>query len=356
MPEDLGEKTEDATPKRLQEAREEGNVAKSSDFASALLLLGVTVMLWAGLMPTLGGLKILVERLLGADMSGELVADASVRETAAAAFAYAVRIGLPLLAIAWVLAYLSHFWQVGWLFSTKSIQPKLSKLNPVSGMQRIFGIAGMVKAAMDSSKVAIVILVAVICISSKIEAIAALPHLEVMQALGRVGWMLFELAIWILAVLLLLGVIDFAYQKWKFKRDLRMSKTEVKEEMRQTEGDPEMKKRRMRMQQQIAMQRVSAAVPKADVVVTNPEHISVAIQYDEAAMAAPKVVAKGQDHLALRIRQIALQHGIPIVERKPLARALYRNVEVGHEIPPDFYQAVAEILAYVYRLSGRMAS
>jgi flagellar biosynthetic protein FlhB len=134
-----------------------------------------------------------------------------------------------------------------------------------------------------------------------------------------------------------------------------MTKQQVKDELKQTEGDPEVKRRRMKMQQQVAMHRISAAVPKADVIVTNPEHISVALQYDAERMNAPTVVAKGADHLAIRIRQIAMKHGIPIVERKPLARALYKQVQVGQEVPPDLYAAVAEVLAYVYRLSGRMA-
>ena len=156
-------------------------------------------------------------------------------------------------------------------------------------------------------------------------------------------------------MLLLLGIIDFAYQRWKHAQDLKMTKQQVKDEMKQTEGDPDVKRRRMRMQQQIAMQRIAAAVPRADVVVTNPEHVSVAISYEAERMSAPIVVAKGADFVALRIRQIALANGVPIVERPPLARALYRQVAVGQEIPPDFYNAVAEILAYIYRLmNGRL--
>ena len=166
---------------------------------------------------------------------------------------------------------------------------------------------------------------------------------------------MFDLAMKVLAILFLLGMIDYLYQKWKHKADLRMTKQQVKDEMKQSDGDPEVKRRRLRMQQQIAMQRISAAVPRADVIVTNPEHISVAIQYDSENMNAPKVIAKGAEYLAMRIRHLAMQHNIPIVERKPLARALYAQVPVGHEVPAEFFQAVAEILAYVYRLDGRMA-
>ena len=150
----------------------------------------------------------------------------------------------------------------------------------------------------------------------------------------------------------MLGLIDFMYQRWRYSADLKMTKQQVKDEMKQSEGDPDVKRRRLRMQQQIALQRISTAVPKADVVVTNPEHISIAIQYDQATMRAPKVVAKGADFLAMRIRQIALQHGIPIVERRPLARSLYKDVAINQEIPPAYYKAVAEILAYVFRLSA----
>jgi flagellar biosynthetic protein FlhB len=228
----------------------------------------------------------------------------------------------------------------------------MRKLNPLAGFKRIFGISGAVKSGLDIFKVVIVLAVAIPTIVQHGREIVLLPYLASMQALSVVGDMVYSLAIRILAVLIILGILDFLYQRWKHTSDLRMTKQQVKDEMKQSEGDPEVKRRRIRMQQQIAMQRINSAVPKADVIVTNPEHISIAIQYDQATMRAPKVVAKGADFLAMRIRQIALQHGIPIVERKPLARALYKEVAVNREIPPEFYKAVAEILAYVYRLSG----
>lgn len=353
MPEDLGEKTEDATPKRIEDAREEGNVARSTDMGGALLLLGITLMLLVALMPTLGGLKVYMEKALSGTSTEALINPAFAGKTLSEAFWYTIRVAAPLLAGAWLIGYVSIFWQIGWLFSPKAIQPKLSKLDPIAGFKRIFGMQAIVKASLDSSKVLIVVIVAVMSISDQMDMIIALPNLDVMPALGKIGWMMFDLSLRILAVLLFLGLLDYIWQKHKHKRDLRMSKTEVKEEMKQTEGDPETKKRRRRIQQQLAMQRLATDVPKADVVVTNPEHISVAIQYKDGSMVAPVVVAKGADFIALRIRQIAIQHGIPIVERKPLARSLYRSVEVGSEVPPQFYQAVAEILAYVYRLTGR---
>jgi flagellar biosynthetic protein FlhB len=352
--EDLGEKSEEPTPKRRLEAREEGNVSKSQDLSASILLAIVTVGLWAAAMPMLGQGKITLEMFFDGSMGPALRVE-DVTEQARFIANAAIRIALPLLLVAWAGAYLSHFMQVGWLFTMKAVRPKLSKLNPLNGFKRIFGISALVKATLDSLKVLIVVLVVVFTVMQYADRMMTLPYLSVMQCLGQIGWLMLDLAARVLAVLLLLGILDFFYQRWKHNKDMKMTKQQVKDEMKQTDGDPETRKRRMRMQQQIAMQRVSSAVPKADVIVTNPEHISIAIQYDADAMNAPKVVAKGADFLAMRIRQIAMQHNIPIIERKPLARALYKSVPIGREIPQEFFQAVAEILAYVYRLSGRKA-
>lgn len=354
MAEDLGEKTEEATPKRRQEARDEGNVSKSQDLAAAILLVVVTAGMWAASMPMLGQGKVALEMLLDGSL-GQTLRVEQATEQAWFIAGVACRIALPLLLIAWAGAYLSHFFQVGWLFTLKAVQPKLSKISPISGFKRIFGISALVKACLDSLKVLVVVIVATLTVMQYADRMIVLPYLSVLQCLGETGWLMLDLAARVLAVLLLLGVLDLIYQKWKHNNDMKMTKQQVKDEMKQTDGDPETRKRRSRMQQQIAMQRVSSAVPKADVIVTNPEHISIAIQYDADSMSAPKVVAKGADFLALRIRQIAVQHNIPIVERKPLARAMYKSVEINSEIPPEFFQAVAEILAYVYRLSGRKA-
>jgi flagellar biosynthetic protein FlhB len=355
MAEDLGDRTEDATPKRRSEARDEGNVAKSHDLAGALMLLAMTAALWATVMHMLAqGKSIMGEALLSDSLSRpfDLTQAGELAQQLALA---GVRISAPLILIAWVAAALSHGVQIGWVFSPKAAQPSFRKLNPLKGFKRIFGLSGLVKSSLDAVKVSIVIAIAVFTIVEHASEIVVLPYLSMMQALGRVGEMMLNLAMRVLAVLLVLGILDFLYQRWKHLNDLKMTKQQVKDEMKQSEGDPDVKRRRMRIQRQIAMQRISTSVPKADVIVTNPEHISIAIQYDASAMGAPKVVAKGADYIALRIRQIALQHGIPIVERKPLARALYKQVGVNQEIPPTFYKAVAEILAYVYRLSGRAA-
>ncbi len=169
------------------------------------------------------------------------------------------------------------------------------------------------------------------------------------------GEVVFEVALRMALVLLVLGLIDYAYQRWRLEQSLRMTRQEVRDELKRMEGDPLIKQRRRQLQQQLAVQRINLDVPKADVVVTNPTEYAVALRYDEVTMQAPRVLAKGRDYLALRIRQVAEQHGVPIVQRPPLARALYATVEVGQEIPPQFYRAVAEVLAYVYRITGKAA-
>jgi flagellar biosynthetic protein FlhB len=353
--EDLGEKTEDATPKRRQESREKGQVARSQDLGGALLLVVGTMTIAAAAYWMLSEATGAIRLALDGRMIGDPLDPTATREFAYFIGAAAIRISAPVLLITWVAGVMSQFIQVGWLFSPQAIQPKLSKLDPIKGFQRVFGLSALVKAALDTLKVLVIAVVSIGTIMQHHDQIVVMPYMALLEALATAGMLMLDLAIRALIVLLLLGVIDFTYQRWKHSQDLKMTKQQVKDELKQTEGDPEVKRRRIKMQQQVAMHRVSAAVPKADVIVTNPEHISIALQYDAEQMNAPTVVAKGADHLALRIRQIAIKHGIPIVERKPLARALYKQVEVGQEVPPDLYAAVAEVLAYVYRLSGRMA-
>ncbi|MCP3905453.1 MAG: flagellar biosynthesis protein FlhB [Planctomycetes bacterium] len=355
MADDLGERTEQATPRRKQESRQEGQVAKSTDLSGAVLLALGTIAVAASAAWMLDRGRIVMENVLASLASPDAVDPGRVGGFVWAVGAAALNVAAPVILVAWGAALLAQVGQVGWLFAPKAIMPKASKMSPAAGAKKIFGISGLVKAGMDSLKVLVVVLVAVFTINQYTDRIFTLPYLAMTECLATIGTLLLDLALRLLAMLLLLGIIDFAYQRWKHREDQKMTKQQVKDEMKQTEGDPEVKRRRLRMQQQIALQRIQSAVPRADVIVTNPEHLAVAIQYDAELMRAPKVVAKGADFLAQRIRQIAMRHGIPIVERKPLARALYADVGVGQEVPPDFYAAVAEVLAYVYRLNGKMA-
>ncbi|MFZ4750711.1 MAG: flagellar biosynthesis protein FlhB [Phycisphaerales bacterium] len=352
MADDLGERTEDATPKRRREAREEGNIARSQDASSAILLLGGVLVLSSGLKPLLGSLASILEKTLGGDNMQALHAD-DVAAVITPTVTEAVIASAPIVLGATAVAVLGHLWQVGFLVTGKALTPKFERLDPIKGFGRIFGAQGAIKTAMDLIKFAAVGWIAWSLGVSLLPEIASLPALGVVAGFHKIGSIGLDLALQAGAVLLVLGLADYGVQRFKHERDLRMTKQQVKDEWKESEGDPKVKQRRMQIARQIAMQRLQTAVPKADVIVTNPEHISVAIQYDADTMNAPRIVAMGADQVAFRIRQIANKHGIPIVERKPLARALYAHAKVGQEIPADHYKAVAEILAYVYRLKGK---
>jgi flagellar biosynthetic protein FlhB len=355
MAEDLGERTEEPTPKRRADARRDGTIARSQELSAALLLLVGTLTIAVAFFPMLGQFKGVIGAVLAGDTLGNPVDPREAKTVIDFVAVAAARIGIPLLLIMFVATVLVQFAQVGWLFSPHLLRPKLSQLNPLSGLKRLLGLSSLFKAGLSIVKMALVLIVVAITIYQYRRQIVVLPYLVPLQIVLKGAGLALNLALRLAAILLLLGLLDLAYQKWKHHQDLKMTKQQVKDEMRQSEGDPQVKRRRYRMQQQIAMQRIAAAVPRADVVVTNPDHVSVAITYEAQRMNAPTVVAKGADFVALRIRQIALANSIPIVQRPPLARALYRQVAVGQEIPPDFYHAVAEILAYVYQLNGKMA-
>ncbi len=356
MADDIGERTEEPTPKRLEEARNEGNIPRSMELSGAVMLLAGTLVVATALVPALHRFRELMRSVLADDTLGTPISTADARAVIEFVAIAAGRIALPGLLIIALVAFLGQFFQVGWLFSPKVVLPKLSKLNPLNGAKQIVGAQNVFKAGLSIVKLLVVAAITVLTAYQYRLDILLLAYLAPFAALGKAGLMLLDLALRLIAVLLVIGILDYLFQRWKHKQDLRMTKQQVKDEMKQTEGDPHVKRRRARMAQEIAMQRVNSTVPKADVIVTNPEHISIAIKYDADRMNAPVVIAKGADFLALRIRQIALMHEIPIVERPPLARALYRQVEVGQEIPPDFYHAVAEILAYVYQLKDARAA
>jgi len=349
LPPDRGEKTEPPTPRRRQEAREHGQVARSQDLPAAVMLLG-TVLAFKVLGPSmLHDLIIACRRIF----SATIYRPQDVVELAGPAIQGLAAVAVPLLSIAAALAVLGNIVQVGWLVSWWPLKPDLNRLNPISGLARLFDLQALVRLLMSMAKMALVCAVAVLTILQFEDDILYTARLGVWPLAARSGHIAFVLAVRMAGVLLVLALIDYGWQKWRFEQELRMTREEVKEELRRLEGDPVVKQRRRQVQMQLAMQRMRYEVPKADVVVTNPTEIAVAIRYDPETMNAPKVVAKGQGFMAEMIRKIALEHGVPIVERKPLAQALYRAVEVGQEIPPQFYRAIAEVLAYVYEITGR---
>ncbi len=352
MADSAQEKTEAPTPRRRQEARRRGQVGKSSDLSAAVVLLGALLLLhWTG-----GGILdrlVMMTRACLGDTGSEITDPGQVTIVLASAFRLLAEMVLPIMLLVLVLALVTSFAQVGFLLTLQPLTPSFSKINPLSGLQRMFSGRAFVQLLMGVAKMSLLVVVAYWTMSSRMRVFtgaSALDHLSVIAVAADV---FYTLGLRLAIVLLLLAILDFVYQRYKTEKDLKMTKEEIKDELKSMEGDPKTRHRRREAQLQMAIQRIQSAVPQADVVVTNPTELAVAIQYDAETMVAPKVMAKGADFMARRIRELAIEHGVPIVERKPLAQALYKTVEVGQEIPAQFYKAIAEILAYVYELSGK---
>lgn len=352
MAEQSGEKSQEATPHRREQARQQGQVAYSQDLSSAaLLIVGVLLLRsYGGAVVTAAG-KFMQYQLstvgpLAVDSSDILAESQSIVSMMGKAL-------LPIIGLIALAGVLSSVFQVGFLFVPERLAPDIKRLNPISGLGRIFSLSGAMKLSFGLFKVAIVAAVAAV--------VLYLHYEEVMYASGmsarELAFFMIDLALktalWVGIALFTLALFDFAYQKWKHNQDLMMTRQEVVDEMKNMQGDPQVIARRRAVQRQMALNRMGDKVPQADVIVTNPTELAVAIQYKPDEMAAPVVLAKGAGVLAQRIRRLALEHNIPVVERKPLARLLYKEVEPGHPVPDDSYAAVAEVLAYVYQLKGK---
>lgn len=354
MPDQDGEKSQDATPHRRQKAREEGQVAKSQDLGSAVLLLvGMFIFLTAGRTAS-NFVADYSRRMLGGDawIEADTSFFASVWNGTVVGLAGVL---LPIFGLMLVAAIMVNLAQVGFLFLPNKVQFDISKIDPMKGAKRLFSMQSVARLVFGLFKVVIVACVAYFSLYSEKETILGLAALSVGEVTAYITETLIWTTIKIGVALLILAILDYAFQKWKHEQDLKMTQQEVREEMRNMEGDPQIAARRKQVQRQLAMDRLADSVPNADVVVTNPTELAIAIQYKPEEMDAPLVVAKGAGVLAQRIRRLALENGIPIVEKKPLAQALYREVEVGKPVPHQRYAAVAEVLAYVYQLQGREA-
>ncbi len=346
------EKSEAPTPRRRQEARSRGQIPKSQDLTAAVLLLvGLLTLALFG-ESVLGRLFDMTKFLLGGG------GDSSVRGSqllplGAETMKQMFFMLLPILLVFMFTALVVVLLQTGLLFTLHPLKWSLDKINPLRGIKKLASMHTFVMLLINMAKLAIVGSVVYFSVVGQLDRIMFSSGLVFTEVVRLGAEIFFSLGIRVAVVLIILGLLDWFYQRYKHERDLKMSKEEVKEEMRSMDGDPVMKRRRREVQMQIALQRLRQDVPQADVVVTNPTHIAVALKYDTETMSAPRVLAKGKDHLAERIRLIAIEAGIPIVERQPLARVLYKLVEVGQEVPPHLYKAVAEVLAYVYELSGK---
>ncbi len=345
------EKTESATPHRREEARKKGQVARSNELNSfAILFFGTIFLLFAG--PALA-------RDL-ADLMRELLANlASAPTTATDAVALLMHMGMrmlgmlaPLFLAVVVIAIVVNGAQVGFRITPEALKLKTEKFDIIKGFKRLFSRRSFVELIRDVVKLAIIGTVAYFAVTAERDGFLSLSDADTGGILTFAGWAIFRVGIKIILALFLLAVGDFAFQKWEFEKSIRMTKHETKEEMRQQEGSPQLKSRIRQVQRELARMRMGREVPHADVVVTNPTHLAVALKYDLDAMSAPTVVAKGARLLADKIKHIAREAGVPIVENKPLARALYASVDVGGMVPAELYKATAEVLAYVYRLRG----
>ncbi len=352
MAEQSGDKSQEATPHRRQQAREQGQVAYSQDLGSAALLVVSVLLLRYWGADVIDAAGRLMRHQLGT--VGPMVADRS--EALAQSHTIVFTLGKVVLPIIGLLAgagILLNVFQTGFLFVPERLVPDVSRLNPLSGLKRIFSLTGAMRLSFGMFKVTIVAVVASVVLYQRRDEVLLASALSAPQLASFMIDIALSTALWVGVALLILALFDFAFQKWKHEQDLRMTRQEVQDEMKNLQGDPQIIARRRAIQRQMALNRMGDKVPKADVVVTNPTELAIAIKYDPDEMLAPIVVAKGAGVLAQRIRRLALEHNIPVVERKPLAQLLYKDVEINHPVPDKSYAAVAEVLAYVYQLKGK---
>ncbi len=346
------EKKHIATDRRRQKAREEGQITKSADLASAaMLMVAVVTLYWLG-----GGLCQRIADGLGSGLSKVSVSAWTIQDANHAMLRHAGRVAiavLPVMAVMMVAGLAVNVLQTGLIFTPTAVSPKLSHVSPMSGFKRIASVRGAMRLGFGLFKVVIIAAVALAAVRARQDSIVMMWSGSVPQIARSLFDCLYGVCVWIAAALLALGAIEYGFQRWRHEEDLRMSDQELRDEMKESQGDPQLQAKRKAIQRQMMMQRIGTDVPKADVVITNPTELAIAIAYRPDEMIAPVVVAKGAGVVAQRIRKLALENGIPVVERKPLAQFLHKSVEVGGAIPVDQYQAVAEVLRYVYQLKGK---
>ncbi|MGO4543891.1 flagellar biosynthesis protein FlhB [Paenibacillus sp. 2TAB23] len=349
------EKTEQATPKKKDEARKKGQVAKSADLAGSFILLFVFMSFIM-----LGSyFKQHIMMLFGNLFEDWLLMDLTVGNVLSLFTEITIEmllILLPVFVIAILVGILGNIVQFGFLLTGEPLKMKLEKVNPINGFKQIFSAKTLVEFLKSVLKLLIVGVLVYLAISKEWERILVLAGLPIQQIFSFTAGLTVKLGIEIGAVLTALALADYFYQRYEHNKSLKMSKQDIKDEHKKSEGDPLIKGRIRERQRRMAFQRMMQEVPNADVIITNPTHFAIALKYDASKMEAPKIIAKGMDHVALRIREIAKENGVVMMENKPLARALYERAEIGDVIPPDLFQAVAEVLAYVYKMKGRVKS
>jgi flagellar biosynthetic protein FlhB len=344
------EKTEKATPKKRQETRKKGQIAKSQEINSAFVLLFAFILLKFYLPFMFTEMKKYTVMIYSSFTSKPI----SVQETHSIfidMIILSAKLAFPVMLVAVITGMLVSYLQVGFLFTLEPLQIKLERLDPIQGFKRIFSKRSLVELVKSVLKILAVSYISYLTIKGQIQVFPQLLDIDLYEALQFLGKIAFDIAWRVALLLIILAIIDVIYQRWEHEQSIKMSKHDVKEEHKQIEGNPQIKSKIKEKQRQVAMSRMMQDVPKANVIITNPIHLAIALKYDEG-MAAPKVLAKGQDKVAERIKEIGTEHSIPIFENKTLAQALYKSVDVGELVPPDFYQAIAEVLAFIYQLAN----
>ncbi len=351
-----GEKTEEPTAKKLEDARKKGQVMRSTEVVTAatLLVFFLILKVFVGFIGTrfIGGFHESFGKI--SDYTQEVFDLNMARTVIRGALLNIIITALPIMVIGFIVTIVSILFQVKWKVTAEPMKPKFDKINPISGMKRLFSKDKIVDLLKSTAKVAVLAYVVYSYLKDQWPLIFKMYSYTLPQAIAVIGDTVISVGIRISVFFALIAMFDLFYQKWKFHQDMMMSKQEVKDEYKNSEGDPKVKSQQKQRMQQASQRRMMQDLPNADVVITNPTHLAVAIRYDKDTHEAPVVVAKGADYLARKIKDVARQNSVEIVENKPLARMLYHNVEIGAEIPPELYQMVAEVLAYVYSLQGRV--
>ncbi|MDR9854556.1 flagellar biosynthesis protein FlhB [Paenibacillus sp. VCA1] len=348
-----GEKTEKATPKKRQDTRKKGQVAKSQELSGSVVLLAsfLSLLMFGGFIK---------ERLVGLFKDvflNRLNSGVSIGNVMNMAMEYVIQILIlmaPLFITTVVLALVANVAQVGFMLTGEMLKPKFSKLNPIKGFKNIFSVRSLVECLKSIFKVTVIGLLVYQTLSGALPKIGKLSEMNLEKTFHFAADLTMNLGLKIGAALFAMAILDYLYQRYEFEKSIRMSKQDIKDEYKKMEGDPLVKGKIRERQRRMAMQRMMQEVPKADVVITNPTHFAVALKYEGSKMEAPQIIAKGQDFVALRMKEVAKEHGVITMENKPLARALYHRAEIGDSIPADLFQAVAEVLAYVYKLKGKV--
>lgn len=347
------EKTEKATPRKRKKSREEGQVLFSKEVNTAFTLLAAFVLLF--LLSNYYGSSI---RILTINIYEDLMLNHnlySISNVHKLATSLTIRLFVIILPLAFsvlIIGIICSYLQVGFLLTSKPLQPKLNKLSPIKGLKKLFSMEKIVELIKSLIKIIFISYIVYFYLVGQLETIFSLTSLEIEQTVEIIIGITFNIAIRAGILLIILGILDYIYQKYEYEKKLKMSKQEVKDEQKQIEGDPKIKSKIRQKQMQISMRRMMDEVPKADVVVTNPTHYAVALKYSPGEYAAPFVLAKGQNIVAQNIKKIASEKGVQMVENKYLAKTLYHTVNIGDTIPPELYESVAEILAYVYQMDA----